>query len=133
MSGIDVENQGALLNAFSQVRPKVVINCVGLIKQLAKACDPLQSIPVNALLLYRLARLCAVSGARLVPEVHYPDSITLRTSVIGHALNTSGGLIDWFLGQQGQCGGFTCALFRIADRGADVDRVRCHNACFRVA
>ena len=66
MSGVDVENQDALMNAFCQVRPQVVINCVGLIKQLAEAGDPLRSIPINALLPHRLARLCAVSGARLV-------------------------------------------------------------------
>ena len=49
--------------------------------------------------------------SKYLGEVHYPDSITLRTSIIGHALNSSKGLIDWFLGQQGQCRGFTRALF----------------------
>jgi len=38
-----------------------VINCVGLIKQLADAEDPLQAIPINALLPHRLARLCELS------------------------------------------------------------------------
>ncbi|MEN8801472.1 MAG: SDR family oxidoreductase [Thiogranum sp.] len=144
ISGVDVENHDALITAFSQVRPQLVINCVGLIKQLSEASDPLRSIPVNALLPHRLARLCGVSGARLVHistdcvfsggqggysesdpsdardlygvskylgEVHYPDTVTLRTSIIGHALDNSNGLIDWFLAQQGQCRGFTRAVF----------------------
>lgn len=144
MTGIDVGNCDALANVFSRVRPNVVINCVGLIKQLAEASDPLHSIPVNALLPHRLARLCELAGARLVHistdcvfsgqkggyeetdpvdardlyglskylgEVHYPNSITLRTSIIGHEINSTNGLIGWFLAQQGQCRGFTRAIF----------------------
>jgi dTDP-4-dehydrorhamnose reductase len=51
---------------FAKVKPHVVINCIGLIKQLAEADDPLSAIPINALLPHRLARLCDVAGARLV-------------------------------------------------------------------
>ena len=64
--GVDVENQDSLALLFSKVKPDVVINCIGLIKQLAEANDPLQAIPINALLPHRLARLCQIAGARLV-------------------------------------------------------------------
>jgi dTDP-4-dehydrorhamnose reductase len=64
--GVDVENQDSLALLFSKVRPDVVINCIGLIKQLAEANDPLQAIPINSLLPHRLARLCNIAGARLV-------------------------------------------------------------------
>ena len=66
LSGVDVEQHDSLLQAFIRIRPDVVINCVGLIKQLADAEDPLQAIPINSLLPHRLARLCELSGARLV-------------------------------------------------------------------
>jgi len=66
LSGVDVEQHDSLVRTFTQVRPDVVINCVGLVKQLADAGDPLQAIPINALLPHRLARLCELSGARLV-------------------------------------------------------------------
>lgn len=66
ISGVDVEQQDSLLQAFIQARPDVVINCVGLIKQLADADDPLYAIPINTLLPHRLARLCELVGARLV-------------------------------------------------------------------
>lgn len=66
LSGVDVEQYDSLVQAFIHARPDVVINCVGLIKQLADADDPLQAIPINALLPHRLARLCELSGARLV-------------------------------------------------------------------
>jgi dTDP-4-dehydrorhamnose reductase len=66
VSGIDVENQDSLVRLFKEVKPDVVINCVGLIKQLASANDPLSAIPINALLPHRLAAISAVGGARLV-------------------------------------------------------------------
>lgn len=64
--GIDVEQQDHLVQLFSRVRPDVVINCIGLVKQLAEADDPLAALPINALLPHRLARLAALAGARLV-------------------------------------------------------------------
>lgn len=64
--GGDIENPDALIQLFQTVRPQVVINCIGLIKQLSHANDALNAIPVNALLPHRIARLCGLSGARLV-------------------------------------------------------------------
>ncbi|MFC3940607.1 SDR family NAD(P)-dependent oxidoreductase [Pseudomonas gingeri NCPPB 3146 = LMG 5327] len=64
--GVDVLDQDALAAALAKVRPDVVINCIGLIKQLADAEDPLTALPINAMLPHRLARLCALGGARLI-------------------------------------------------------------------
>jgi len=64
--GVDVLDQDALTAVMAKVRPDVVINCVGLIKQLADAKDPLTALPINAMLPHRLARLCALAGARLI-------------------------------------------------------------------
>ena len=66
VGGIDVENVDSLAYALATVKPDVVINCIGLVKQLSAADDPLQALPVNALLPHRLARLCRLVGARLV-------------------------------------------------------------------
>jgi dTDP-4-dehydrorhamnose reductase len=66
ISGIDIENIDSLMRLFGLVRPDIVVNCVGLVKQLAEADDPLAAIPINSLLPHRLARLCEVAGARLV-------------------------------------------------------------------
>jgi len=64
--GIDVENVDMLAGLLAQTQPDVVINCVGLIKQLAQVEDPLVALPINSLLPHRLARLCALRGARLI-------------------------------------------------------------------
>ena len=37
VSGVDVENFDSLTALFAQARPHVVVNCVGLVKQLAEA------------------------------------------------------------------------------------------------
>jgi dTDP-4-dehydrorhamnose reductase len=65
-SGIDATNDEALARVFERVQPEAVINCVGIVKQLRAASDPLLSIAINALLPHRLARLCKASGARLI-------------------------------------------------------------------
>lgn len=64
--GLDVLDHDALIAVLAKTRPDVVINCVGLIKQLADAKDPLSALPINAMLPHRLARLCALSDARLI-------------------------------------------------------------------
>lgn len=66
ISGVDVENIDSLVKVFASVHPDIVINCVGLVKQLVEADDALSAIPINALLPHRLARLCEVANARLV-------------------------------------------------------------------
>ena len=66
ISDVHADQPDSLLAAFAQARPDVVINCVGLIKQLSNAEDPLIAVPINTLLPHRLARMCEVVGARLV-------------------------------------------------------------------
>lgn len=145
LSAIDVLDHDTLVSVLERVRPDVVINCVGLIKQLADAKDPLSVLPINAMLPHRLAKLCALSGARLIHvstdcvfsgrkgfyaeddlsdaedlygkskfigELHEePHAITLRTSIIGHELDSNHALIDWFLSQGGPVKGYAKAIF----------------------
>jgi dTDP-4-dehydrorhamnose reductase len=66
ITGVDVENIDSLMRLFANVQPDVVINCVGLVKQLVAADEPLLALPINTMLPHRLARLCEVVGARLV-------------------------------------------------------------------
>ena len=142
--GVDVEQYDSLIQTFMGACPDVVINCIGLIKQLAESDDPLQAVPINTLLPHRLAKLCKLSGSRLVHmstdcvfsgdkggycesdvsdaddlygrskylgEVDYPHAITLRTSIIGHELQSPHGLVNWFLSQKDSCKGYSKAIF----------------------
>ncbi len=66
LTGIDVEKHDSLTGVFARLRPDIVINCVGLVKQLAQAENPLHALPLNAMLPHRLALLCEAGGARLI-------------------------------------------------------------------
>lgn len=66
ITGVDVENIDSLIKIFQATNPDLVINCIGLVKQLAESEDPLSAIPINSILPHRLARLAAVSGGRLI-------------------------------------------------------------------
>ena len=66
LAGVDVENTDSLSALFERVRPQLVVNCIGLVKQFAEADDPLLALPINAMLPHRLSRYCRLLGARLV-------------------------------------------------------------------
>ena len=66
IDGVDVLDERSMVTVLNQVRPDVVINAVGVIKQLASANDPTIVLPINALFPHRLAGLCGLVGARLV-------------------------------------------------------------------
>ena len=64
--GIDVLDHDSLIRLLTETRPDAVINCIGLIKQLSSAKDPLVALPLNALFPHRLSNLCQLAGTRLV-------------------------------------------------------------------
>jgi len=66
MSGVNALDQDDLLRAISFAKPDVIINAVGLIKQLSSAKDPLVVVPINTLLPHRLAALAETLGCRLI-------------------------------------------------------------------
>ena len=49
--------------------------------------------------------------SKALGEVLYKNTITIRTSTIGHELDTNYGLLNWFLSQEGQCKGYSKAIF----------------------
>lgn len=66
LGGIRAEDFETVERAFAIVKPEVVINCIGVVKQDAAAKDPVTSITVNSLFPHRLAELCGDAGARLI-------------------------------------------------------------------
>lgn len=141
---VHLADEAGLLNTFAYAKPDVVVNCVGIIKQLPSANDHSESLTINALLPHRLAKYSDMVGARLVHfstdcvfsgkqgkykeadfpdandlygrtkylgEVAYRNTVTLRTSIIGHELTSAKSLVDWFLGQSGEVKGYRKAVF----------------------
>lgn len=145
LGGVDASDFGTVVRAIETVQPDVVVNAIGIVKQLPSAQDPIASIEVNSLFPHRLARFCQARGARLIhistdcvfsgrkgmyKEENQPDAgdlygrskllgeitgtncLTLRTSLVGRELETSHGLVEWFLGNRGgTVQGYTNAIF----------------------
>jgi dTDP-4-dehydrorhamnose reductase len=63
---VEASDPNALIRALADARPDVVVNCIGVVKQLAAAKDARISISLNALLPHQLADLCEAVGARLI-------------------------------------------------------------------
>jgi dTDP-4-dehydrorhamnose reductase len=63
---VTAEEPGTVLTPIKNVKPDVVINCIGIVKQLEAANDPIQTIAVNALFPHQLARICEKEHARLI-------------------------------------------------------------------
>ena len=66
ISGVDAGDFDSIIRAMGTAKPQVVVNCIGIVKQLAAARDPIQSLSVNALFPHRVAALCEAAGARFV-------------------------------------------------------------------
>ncbi|TGM78931.1 SDR family oxidoreductase [Leptospira levettii] len=145
VSNVDVQNHDDLVSLFGEVKPTVVINCVGVIKQKSSAKEPLVVIPINSLLPHKLSNLCFLVGARLIlistdcvfngEDGNYLESdvtnavdlygvskalgeikdqehvVTIRTSIIGHEINSNRSLLDWFLNSNTSVKGYQHAIF----------------------
>ncbi len=66
IAGVDALHFDSIVATLDRVRPDVVVNAIGIVKQLAAAKDPILSISLNALFPHKLAGLCDLSGARLI-------------------------------------------------------------------
>jgi len=145
ISNVDVLDIRRLEEVLDMMQPDVIVNCVGLIKQMDKTNDLLTVLPINALFPHQLAKLCLKIGSRLIhistdcvfsgrkgmyreedqsdAEDLYGKSkyigelrdtvgaLTLRTSIIGHELNSNNSLVNWFLSQHGTVKGYEKAVF----------------------
>lgn len=49
--------------------------------------------------------------SKLLGEIEAPHAVTLRTSIIGHELQSGSGLLEWFLAQRESCRCYTRAIF----------------------
>jgi dTDP-4-dehydrorhamnose reductase len=64
--GVDAGRFDTAVRVLEEIRPDVVVNCIGVVKQLPLAKDPIVSITVNALFPHRLARACGEAGIRMI-------------------------------------------------------------------
>jgi len=65
-ASVDMLDFDNVIRAFASIRPELVINGVGLVKQHPMSNDPLSVIELNARLPHRLSLVCRTGGIRLI-------------------------------------------------------------------
>lgn len=63
---VDADNFDTVIRAIASVQPDIIINCIGIIKQLPIAKDPLTAITVNAQLPHRMSLIARSANARMI-------------------------------------------------------------------
>jgi dTDP-4-dehydrorhamnose reductase len=136
----DLTDLEQLSNILCIEKPDLIINCVGILNQAAKA-NPEKSIFINSLIphflsarckrLIHISTDCVFNGSKgnylendtkdgyglyaeskSLGEVTYSPHLTVRTSIIGPELKSNGtGLLHWFLNQRAQIKGYSNALW----------------------
>lgn len=143
--GMDAQNFEDFTLVLERLRPEVVINAVGVIKQVETSKDVVKTLNINSIFPHRLAHACKELDARLITfstdcvfsgkkgnysEEDLPDALdlygrskilgevaeenclTLRTSIIGREIESSNGLLEWFISNRGgSVKGFKNAVF----------------------
>jgi len=64
--GVDASDLDSVRRAIGEVRPAIVVNCIGVIKQDPGVEDAVNTISVNSLFPHVLARECARQNAKLI-------------------------------------------------------------------
>ncbi len=64
--GVHAEDFPAFEKLVSTVKPDVILNCIGIVKQIKEASDPIKSITVNSLFPHKLAVMCRINNCRLI-------------------------------------------------------------------
>ena len=142
---IDYKKKNSILKVFNKTKPNLIINCIGVVKQLTHKNQLSEIIRINSFLPHYLTELanvksktrfiqfstdCVFSGtkgkyketdfpgaqdiygrSKLLGELTYPNTLTLRTSIIGHELQTKYSLLSWFLDQKKPIKGYKNAIF----------------------
>lgn len=144
ISNVDAEHFASIEKIFKSFSPDIVINCIGIVKQLSSANDPLTVLPINSMFPHKLAKLCQKDKTRLIHistdcvfsgkkgmyneedipdasdlyglskrigEVTHKNTLTIRTSIIGHELKGNRSLVDWFLSESDKVKGYNNAIF----------------------
>jgi dTDP-4-dehydrorhamnose reductase len=66
VNNLDVDNFSSVINLLQDIKPNVVINCIGATKQKKEGNVPEVAINLNALFPHKLANLCESIDSRLI-------------------------------------------------------------------
>jgi dTDP-4-dehydrorhamnose reductase len=64
IESLDVTNNLAFSRAFEKIKPDVVVNAIGVVKQICNEFEP--AVALNSLFPHQAAKLCTTHGAKLI-------------------------------------------------------------------
>ena len=133
---IDINKKNIVEELIEDCKPKFVINCIGITKQIINNEDLTEYSYVNSIFPHELKNICLKHAAKLIllssdcvfsgcdgnyneygkskllGEVYnHKNTITFRKSTIGLELKSNHGLLEWFLGQDSEIKGYQNAIF----------------------
>ncbi len=145
IENVEATDAATLERIIGELSPDVVINAIGVVKQVPSAKDVISTLELNSILPQRLAILSKRFGFRLIHfstdcvfdggrgmyteqdtpnaldlygkskqlgEIDQENALTIRSSIIGRELNSSHGLVEWFLSNRGaSVSGYTTAIY----------------------
>lgn len=131
--GVDVKNFVSVTTALNELDPDVIVNCIGIVKQLKESDDFNISHMLNSEFPHKLCTYAKSHGMQVIHistdcvfdgktgmytensipnatdiygrtkftgELHDINAVTLRTSIIGREIDTTHGLLEWFLSKK---------------------------------
>ncbi|MBE0471045.1 MAG: SDR family oxidoreductase [Methyloprofundus sp.] len=63
---VDADNFDTIIRTVAAIQPDIIINCIGIIKQLPISKDPLTAITINAQFPHRLSMVARAANARMI-------------------------------------------------------------------
>ena len=66
VKNLNIEDENNLREVMQRYCPKIIINCIGLVKQIDSSTDPIKAIQINSLLPHRLTSICESVDAKLI-------------------------------------------------------------------
>jgi len=143
-TNISAKNIIKIRRALNSFKPKIIINCIGVVKQKIKSYSVEDIFYINSIFPHKLYTISKKINAKLIHfstdcvfngikggyseedrpnaydiyglskslgEINYQNTITIRTSIIGHELNSKKGLLEWFLNKENYCYGYVRSYF----------------------
>ncbi|EAN8505911.1 SDR family oxidoreductase [Salmonella enterica] len=109
IDNVDATDFKRLESVVEEHKPNIVLNCVGIIKQLDAAKNNILSIEINSLLPHKLAQLCSAHNAKLI---HFSTDCIFKGTKGNYVEDDESDAIDLygkskFLGEVGYDGHLT--------------------------
>jgi dTDP-4-dehydrorhamnose reductase len=91
--GVNALDLDSVRSTIVQHRPDVVVNCIGIVKQIQSARDPITSITINSLFPHQLAKIVNEIGSQMI---HFSTDCVFSGKEGGYTQNSNPDPVDLY-------------------------------------